>query len=128
MLVVLHLRTCYTSVRSCKSIRPVHLLRVFLLRVLESDFPGDSLYNSTDMSTGIRVKHRGVRFHQILDFKVYYSNSIPQTFDEVSDLSDGSVPDLILTHTYSVHFLVQIYTFKPCKQKHCQCPMTPPEP
>ena len=30
-------------------IPPVHLLRVFLLRVLESNFPGDSLYNSTDM-------------------------------------------------------------------------------
>ena len=26
-------------------LRPVHLLRVFLLRVLESNFPGDSLYN-----------------------------------------------------------------------------------
>ena len=30
-------------------IRPVHLLRVSLLRVLESNFPGDSLSNSTDM-------------------------------------------------------------------------------
>ena len=30
-------------------IRPVHLLRVFLLRVLESNFMGDSLSNSTDM-------------------------------------------------------------------------------
>ena len=30
-------------------LRPVHLLRVFLLRVLESNFPGDSLSNSTDM-------------------------------------------------------------------------------
>ena len=30
-------------------LRPVHLLRVFLLRVLESNFPGDSLYNYTDM-------------------------------------------------------------------------------
>ena len=28
---------------------PVHLLRVSLLRVLESNFPGDSLYNCTDM-------------------------------------------------------------------------------
>ena len=28
---------------------PVHLLRVFLLGVLESNFPGDSLSNSTDM-------------------------------------------------------------------------------
>ena len=25
------------------TVRPVHLLRVFLLRVLESNFPGDSL-------------------------------------------------------------------------------------
>ena len=33
----------------CYIIRPVHLLRVFLLKVLESNFPGDSLYNSTDM-------------------------------------------------------------------------------
>ena len=33
----------------CTCLRPVHLLRVFLLRVLESNFPGDSLYNSTDM-------------------------------------------------------------------------------
>ena len=30
-------------------IRPVHLLRVVLLRVLESNFPGDPLSNSTDM-------------------------------------------------------------------------------
>ena len=30
-------------------IRPVHLLCVFLLRVLESNFPGDPLSNSTDM-------------------------------------------------------------------------------
>ena len=30
-------------------VRPVHLLRVFLLRVLESNFPGDPLSNSTDM-------------------------------------------------------------------------------
>ena len=29
--------------------RPVHLLRVSLLRVLESNFPGDSLYNYMDM-------------------------------------------------------------------------------
>ena len=32
-----------------KVVRPVHLLRVSLLRVLESNFPGDSLYNDTDM-------------------------------------------------------------------------------
>ena len=31
------------------TLRPVHLLRVFLLRVLESNFPGDPLSNSTDM-------------------------------------------------------------------------------
>ena len=31
------------------ALRPVHLLRVVLLRVLESNFPGDSLKNSTDM-------------------------------------------------------------------------------
>ena len=30
-------------------VRPVHLLRVSLLRVLESNFPGDSLYNYMDM-------------------------------------------------------------------------------
>ena len=30
-------------------IRPVHLLRVVLFRVLESNFPGDSLSNSTDV-------------------------------------------------------------------------------
>ena len=30
-------------------IRPVHLLRVSLLRVLEASFPGDPLQNSTDM-------------------------------------------------------------------------------
>ena len=30
-------------------IRPVHLLRVSLLRVLESNFPGDPLYNHMDM-------------------------------------------------------------------------------
>ena len=30
-------------------LRPVHLLRVSLLRVLESNFPGDSLSNSLDM-------------------------------------------------------------------------------
>ena len=30
-------------------IRPVHLLRVSPLRVLESSFPGDLLSNSTDM-------------------------------------------------------------------------------
>ena len=30
-------------------VRPVHLLRVLLLRVLESNFPGDSLYNYMDM-------------------------------------------------------------------------------
>ena len=33
------------------SIRPVHLLRVSLLRVLESNFPGDSLSNYTDMNS-----------------------------------------------------------------------------
>ena len=31
------------------AIRPVHLSRVSLLRVLESNFPGDTLSNSTDM-------------------------------------------------------------------------------
>ena len=31
------------------SLRPVHLLRVVLLRVLESKFLGDSLSNSMDM-------------------------------------------------------------------------------
>ena len=31
-----------------EALRPVHLLRVFLLRVLESNFPGDPLYNYTD--------------------------------------------------------------------------------
>ena len=31
------------SVNLCLLLRPVHLLRVFLLRVLESNFPGDSL-------------------------------------------------------------------------------------
>ena len=30
-------------------LRPVHLLKVSLLRVLESNFPGDSLYNYMDM-------------------------------------------------------------------------------
>ena len=30
-------------------IRPAHLLLVFLLRVPESNFPGDPLSNSTDM-------------------------------------------------------------------------------
>ena len=30
-------------------VRQVHLLRVFISRVLESNFPGGSLYNSTDM-------------------------------------------------------------------------------
>ena len=30
-------------------LRPVHLLRVSLLRVLESEFPRDSLSNSLDM-------------------------------------------------------------------------------
>ena len=30
-------------------LRPVHLFRVFLLRVLESNFPGDPLSKSTDM-------------------------------------------------------------------------------
>ena len=30
-------------------VRPVHLLRVSLLRVRESNFPGDPLENSTDM-------------------------------------------------------------------------------
>ena len=37
------------GVRQEPYVRPVHLLRVFLLRVLESNFPGDSLYNSTDI-------------------------------------------------------------------------------
>ena len=32
------------------NIRPVHLLRVFLLRVLESNFPGDPLQYYTDMT------------------------------------------------------------------------------
>ena len=35
--------------RLAQALRPVHLLRVFLLRVLESNFPGDPLSNSTDM-------------------------------------------------------------------------------
>ena len=30
-------------------LRPVHMLRVSLLRVLESNFPGDPLSNYTDM-------------------------------------------------------------------------------
>ena len=33
----------------CARIHPVHLLRVSLLRVLESNFPGGALQNSTDM-------------------------------------------------------------------------------
>ena len=37
----------HTSLSS--PVRPVHLLRVFLLRVLESKFPGDPLSNSTDI-------------------------------------------------------------------------------
>ena len=36
-------------VRLRRVLRPVHLLRVSVLRVLESDFPGDPLSNSTDM-------------------------------------------------------------------------------
>ena len=36
------------SARECL-LRPVHLQRVSLLRVLESNFPGDPLSNSTDM-------------------------------------------------------------------------------
>ena len=37
------------SLYKCVTLRPVHLLRVFLLRVLESDFSGESLSNSADM-------------------------------------------------------------------------------
>ena len=37
------------GVRVRVRVRPVHLLRVFLLRVLESNFPGDPLSNSTGM-------------------------------------------------------------------------------
>ena len=40
---------CPETGSSAALIRPVHLLRVSLLRVLESNFPGDSLYNYTDM-------------------------------------------------------------------------------
>ena len=36
---------CYDNVE----LRPVHLLMVSLLRVLESNFPGDSLSNYMDM-------------------------------------------------------------------------------
>ena len=47
------MRVCASAARThfCVSacLRPVHLLRVFLLRVLESNFPGDSLSNSMDM-------------------------------------------------------------------------------
>ena len=31
------------TTRGCEWLRPVHLLRAFLLRVLESSFPGDPL-------------------------------------------------------------------------------------
>ena len=37
------------DVTQTHGVRPVHLLRVSLLRVLESTFPGDPLSNSTDM-------------------------------------------------------------------------------
>ena len=40
---------CRAYTRVYVYVRPVHLLRVFLLRVLESNFPGDPLSNSTDM-------------------------------------------------------------------------------
>ena len=42
-------RSCSTFQRSVFSVRPVHLLRVSRLRVLEANFPGDSPSNSTDM-------------------------------------------------------------------------------
>ena len=35
--------------KSPYEVRPVHLLRVSLLRVLESNFPADPLYNYMDM-------------------------------------------------------------------------------
>ena len=41
-------RACVRN-QSTPTLRPVHLSRVSLLRVLESNFPGDPLSNSTDM-------------------------------------------------------------------------------
>ena len=38
-----------TSTWAWAALRPVHLLRVSLLRVLESNFPGDPLSKFTDM-------------------------------------------------------------------------------
>ena len=43
--------------------------RDFLARAKQSPAP----------FTGICVKHRGVRFHRIRDFKLYYFNSVPPT-------------------------------------------------
>ena len=47
--IMIILLIIYTYYLSYVKVRPVHLLRVFLLRVLESNFPGDPLSNSTDM-------------------------------------------------------------------------------
>ena len=43
LTVAPHRLRSFGSAPEEKEIRPVHLLRVFLLRVLESNFPGDSL-------------------------------------------------------------------------------------
>ena len=43
-------------------IRPVHLLRAFLLRVLESDFPGDSLHYIDIVTAGL---HNKIPAHKI---------------------------------------------------------------
>ena len=40
---------CKDTLGGTTCLRPVHLSRVSLLRVLESNFPGDPLSNSADM-------------------------------------------------------------------------------
>ena len=50
LVLVLLKHLIYLGLFSCLSpVRQVHLLRVFLLRVLESSYPGDSLSNYMDM-------------------------------------------------------------------------------
>ena len=43
MMMMMMTGRCRVGARARRLVRPVHLLRVFLLRVLESNFPGDPL-------------------------------------------------------------------------------------
>ena len=72
-------------------VRPVHLLRVFLLRVLETNFPGDSLYNYTDMGIPtLRIK--SVLESNPLKLKLLVGGQVLRMYEGRTPTRRGSPP------------------------------------